>query len=81
MHSRDSAYLIEKGYIHIIKDTIGLDDQDEEDALDKIKKDKEANNKQPKKDSSNTKLKDKPQAILPEEKKKGEVKDSLKQHQ
>ncbi len=77
MHSKDSAYLIEKGYIHIIKDTIGLDEGDEEEALDKIKKDKEAAGKN-KKDSSNTKQKENLPAILPEEKKKPEPKDSLK---
>ena len=79
-HSKDSAYLIAKGYIRIIKDTIGLDETDEEDALDKIKKDTEnLIENQPRKDSSNNKIKFTPQAILPDEKRKPAVKDSVKQ--
>ena len=39
MHSRDSAYLISKGYIKIIKDNLGIDENDE-DIIDKSKKDK-----------------------------------------
>ena len=79
-HSKDSAYLIAKGYIRIIKDTIGLDETDEEDALDKIKKDTEnLIENQPRKDSNNNKIKFNPQAILPDEKRKPAVKDSVKQ--
>ncbi len=77
-HSKDSAYLITKGYIRIIKDTIGMDESDEEDALDNLKKDKEELKKgQPKKDSNNNILKSKTEAILPDEKKKPELKDSI----
>ena len=78
LHAKDSAYLIEKGYIHIIKDTIGLDEGDEEEALDKVKKDKEGAKNQPKKDSNNSKQKENFPAILPDEKKKSEPKDSLR---
>ena len=75
LHSRDSAYLISKGYIHIIKDTLGLDESDEEDALDKIKKDKETAKPGPeKKDSLDNKLKQ--HAILPDEKKKNGIRDT-----
>lgn len=79
-HSRDSAYLIAKGFITIVKDTIGLDDdEDGNDALDKIKKAGETMTKtQPKKDSTDNKLKIKPQAILPDERKKSEPKDTVK---
>ncbi len=38
LHSKDSAYLIAKGYIKIVKDTMGIDQMDEEESLDKIKK-------------------------------------------
>jgi penicillin-binding protein 2 len=77
-HSGDSAYLIAKGFIRIIKDTMELDDDDETDVLDKLKKDKETVKKDtPSKDSNNTKLNIKPAAILPEEKKKNSVTDSL----
>ncbi|MEY2918487.1 MAG: hypothetical protein RIS73_2201 [Bacteroidota bacterium] len=78
-HSKDSAYLIAKGYIKIIKDTLGMDESDEDDALDKLKKDKEELKKeQPKKDSNDNKIKIKTEAILPDEKKKTEIKDSAK---
>jgi penicillin-binding protein 2 len=78
-HSKDSAYLIAKGYITIIKDTLDMDASDEEEALDKLKKDKEELKKEkPKKDSNDNKIRIKTEAILPEEKKKPEIKDSAK---
>jgi penicillin-binding protein 2 len=80
-HAKDSAYLIAKGYIQIIKDTMGLDEEDEQEALDKIKKDKEtvkssAEGKE--NDSSTKKNTPKPEAILPKDKIKPEQKDSVK---
>ena len=76
-HSKDSAYLIAKGYLRIIKDTIGLDETDEEDALDKIQKDKDLIKKgKTGNDSTGNKIKPNAQAILPDEKKKPAVKDS-----
>jgi penicillin-binding protein 2 len=78
-HSKDSAYLIEKGYIQIIKDTLDMDKSDEDEALDKLKKDKEELKKEkPKKDSNDNKTRIKTEAILPDEKKKPEIKDSIK---
>ncbi len=69
MHAKDSAYLISKGYIHLIKDTLGLDEGEEEDALDKIKKDKETAKSNPqKKDSTDNKVRQ--QGILPDERKR-----------
>jgi penicillin-binding protein 2 len=64
-HSKDSAYLISKGYIRLIKDTIGLDD-DQPDK-DDIKRDKSEGNskKQKSKDSLS-----KTEAINSEKKKK-----------
>jgi penicillin-binding protein 2 len=77
-HAGDSAYLIAKGFIKIIKDTMELDEDDEEDALDKLKKEKDVAKKEtPKKDSGDNKINTKPAAILPDEKKKN-VADSLK---
>jgi hypothetical protein len=77
MHAKDSAYLIAKGYIRIIKDTLGLDESDDEDALENLKKEKEAiRREQQKKDSNNNMPKERPQGILIEEKKKTERKDS-----
>jgi penicillin-binding protein 2 len=76
-HAKDSAYLIAKGYIKSLKDTMGMDQSDEDDALDQIKKSKEEGKPAPaKKDSSNYPVKENPAAILPDEKKK-QQKDSL----
>ena len=78
-HAKDSAYLVEKGFVKSIKDTLGLDEEDEKDALDKMKTDKDSvNNSKPAKDSSNKKPAIRPDALLPDEKKKPEVKDSVK---
>jgi penicillin-binding protein 2 len=79
-HAKDSAYLIAKGYIKVIFDTLELDEDDKTEALDKIKKDKETASKElPAKDSSNKKAPVKTEAILPNEKKKPEPgRDSVK---
>lgn len=71
-HSKDSAYLISKGYIKIIKDTIGLDDDEvKKDEYEKLKKDKD--NKQGDKNLIiNT------EAVLPSEKKKPAAPDTTK---
>lgn len=72
-HSKDSAYLIAKGYIKMIRDTMGMDATDEEDALDQIKKDKEDVKKAPlKQDGNKTTIKNNPVGILPDEKKKAQ---------
>ncbi len=77
-HAKDSAYLIAKGYIKLLKDTMGMDVSDEEDALDQIKKVKEDQKAAPvKNDSNSNPVKIKSSAILPEDKKKPQ-KDSLK---
>ena len=66
IHAKDSAYLLAKGYIRIIRDTIGLDDDDvENEDLDKLKKEKPVK-KIPEKDTAALK----PAAILPPEKRK-----------
>ncbi len=78
LHKKDSAYLLAKGYIRILKDTMDVDATDEQEILDQLKKDKEDLKKnQQKKDSNDSKIKDKPQAILPDEKKRTELKDSV----
>jgi penicillin-binding protein 2 len=48
-HSKDSAYLLSKGYIKIIKDTLGLEDSEDDAELLKGLKEKEAPTK-PKKE-------------------------------
>lgn len=77
-HAKDSAYLIAKGYIKIIKDTLEIDEEDENDALDKMKKDKDIKSTAPAKDSSKQKAIVKPDAILPDEKK---LKDTVSKEQ
>ena len=70
-HLKDSAYLIAKGYIKSIKDTMGMDATDEEDALDQIKNDKgEMKKGTPKRDGNTDVIKNKPVGILPDEKRK-----------
>ncbi len=73
-HSKDSAYLLAKGYIKIIKDTVGLEDDavDNED-LEKAKKEKPAKEKPPK--DSVVKL----EAVLPKESNNISNKDSADQ--
>ncbi len=78
LHSKDSAYLILKGYIKIAKDTMGIDDGEEEDAVDKMKEDEKLKKGKPGKDSGDKKIFIKAEAILPDEKKKPEIKDSIK---
>ncbi|MEO6546675.1 MAG: penicillin-binding transpeptidase domain-containing protein [Ferruginibacter sp.] len=78
-HVRDSAYLAAKGYIKTIRDTMGLDDEDEQEALDKLKKDKEAAKKDsPKKDTSRPVANNNIEGVLPENRRKAEAKDTVK---
>ncbi len=73
MHARDSAYLIAKGYIKIVRDTIGLETEDDTEALDKLKKDKD---KKPLPVSDS--LTNKADALLPKENRKASpVRDSI----
>jgi penicillin-binding protein 2 len=73
-HSKDSAYLSAKGYIKIIKDTVGIDDGDNEDEINRLTTDtiKKENKK---KDSTNRKLET--PAIIPDNKKKPATADSI----
>jgi penicillin-binding protein 2 len=78
MHAKDSSYLLAKGFIKIMKDTAGLDEGDEEDVLNDLKANKgDVKKAPPLKDSSNKKNTIKPEAILPDEKKKPETKDTI----
>jgi penicillin-binding protein 2 len=77
MHSKDSAYLIAKGYLRIIKDTLGIDDDETDtEGFDKMKKDALKNNPSPK-DSGGRQIIIKTDALLPDEKRKPEKKDSI----
>ena len=76
LHKSDSAYLIAKGYIKLMKDTMEVDASDEQEILDQIKKEKDDQKKSQEKKESDSKQPVKPEAILPNEKKKPEPKDS-----
>jgi penicillin-binding protein 2 len=72
-HSKDSAYLLAKGYIKIIKDTVGLDDEAvDKDEIEAYKK-QPANPAVPVKDTLQ-----RPEAILPKENEITTPKDSLR---
>ncbi|RYF90519.1 MAG: penicillin-binding protein 2 [Chitinophagaceae bacterium] len=74
MHRRDSAYLMAKGYIKMVKDTTGLENDDVETAdLDKIKKEKPA-----KKKSAGDTANLRSPAILPTDKKRSTAADSTR---
>jgi len=63
----------------LIRDTMELDATDEQEILDQLKKEKDELKKDPKKKESNDdKLKFNTEAILPNEKKKPELRDSLR---
>lgn len=73
-HANDTTYLLSKGYIKIIKDTLGIDEEDDDqELLKKLNKEKENAKKKEQPD----KIENKPnlEGILPDEKKKP-VKDS-----
>ncbi len=84
LHSKDSAYLIQKGYIKIITDTLDLDNTDdveaekEEQRLKEKMKAEEEKKKQKDKDKEAELPRPKAEAVLPEEKKKPEPEDSVK---
>ncbi|CAN5318342.1 penicillin-binding protein 2 [soil metagenome] len=76
MHAKDSAYLIAKGYIKIMKDTLQLDEEDDTEAIEKLRKSKQ-------RESDSGKNRPKPvsdlrtDAILPTEKRKPKATDTL----
>ena len=72
-HANDPAYLMAKGYIKLMKDTLGIeDDEVGNDDLDKIRKEK-PNNRKSSKDSIAA-----GEAILPKEKKINALRDSTR---
>jgi penicillin-binding protein 2 len=78
-HVRDSAYLVARGYIKKIKDTMGLDEEDEQEALDRLKKDKESAKKEiPKPDSNKLPLRPAIEGVVPEDRRKPELRDTVK---
>lgn len=69
LHARDSAYLIAKGYIRVVMDTLDMEEEDQLDALDKIKGDKEAMKEAEKKKRDSSNKKNRTEAILPDSRK------------
>ena len=76
IHLKDTDYLVTKGLINIIRDTIGISFDDEDYPI--IKKDKESvkaiTPKSKKSNNDSSTIKNKSQAILPDEKKKQQKK-------
>lgn len=72
LHARDTSYLLEKGYIKVAKDTMGVEDQDEMEGLEKLKRSKQqehpATESVPSK--KDTATKSVASALLPERQKK-----------
>lgn len=78
-HAKDTAYLIQKGYIRIVKDTLDLEDEPEVLKSEEPEKNKLQIREDKQKKNDSLLPVQKPEAILPEEKKKPEPKDSIKQ--
>jgi penicillin-binding protein 2 len=73
-HSKDSAYLLAKGYIKLIIDSAGIDeDQVDKEELERVKKETEPNKKSPNRKDSLVKV----NAMLPSDR-KNQQKDSAR---
>jgi hypothetical protein len=80
-HAKDSAYLLAKGYIKIIKDTLNLDDEDDAEAIDKLKQAKQKDTlkkPQPSNNDTNQTVPSTTKATLPDRKKAADIKNSAK---
>ncbi|HTB52648.1 MAG TPA: penicillin-binding protein 2 [Ferruginibacter sp.] len=73
IHLKDADNISSGGYLNSIRDTIGLDNDDEDYTIIKTKESVKAATPAKKSNNSNT-TKNKPQAIIPEEKKKQPIK-------
>ncbi len=78
MHAKDTSYLLAKGFIKIIKDTMGLDEEDEREEINKLKKIKQKEDQKKNNQPVNNTIKAGDEAILPDNKKKTAQKDSTK---
>ena len=77
MHKKDSAYLVAKGYIRLVKDTLGLDENDSNEELEKLDTNKQLSKGLPLPPEKDTNNVNKPDAILPQEPKKPAVIDTM----
>jgi penicillin-binding protein 2 len=73
VHAKDSAYLIAKGYIKIIKDTLGLDETGVGEAVDEVNKNKRSDKEEKRKPEE---PKSRVQFIYPDKRKENETSDS-----
>ncbi|MDQ6890245.1 MAG: penicillin-binding transpeptidase domain-containing protein, partial [Bacteroidota bacterium] len=83
MHSRDTSYMLEKGYIKSLKDSMGIENDDETEALEKLKNSKQkekilTDTIPPKKNENDLNPKPGIEGVLPENQKKGKSVDSIK---
>ncbi len=80
IHAGDPSYLLDKGYIKFVKDTMGIDEEDDTEGLEKLKKarqkEKFTDTIPPVKNMND--LKQNIEAVLPEEQKKINNTDSIK---
>jgi penicillin-binding protein 2 len=81
IHAKDTSYLIEKGYIKIVKDTMGIEEEDDTESLDKLKKSKQKQNPAtdiipPKKNDAD--VKQHPEGTLPDRQRKPNNTDTIK---
>ena len=70
LHSKDTSYLLTKGYLKIIKDTMDMDEADNQEALDKLKKAKQKEDQKKKDTQDKNQNKPNSEGLLPDEKKK-----------
>lgn len=81
IHAKDTSYLSEKGYIKVAKDTMEIDDEDDTETLDKLKKSKQKeilpNDTLPAK-KNDTYIKQHIEATLPDKQRKPNNTDSIK---
>ncbi len=76
MHRRDTAYLLAKGYIKILRDSVGIENEDPTEIIDNLKEEKKPVKPappEPAKDSAASQQ----QAILPESRKRVALHDSI----
>jgi penicillin-binding protein 2 len=81
-HAKDTSYMQVKGYIKIAKDTMGIDEEDDTETLDKLKKTKTDDHlltdTMPLGKNENRVLNQRPEAALPEKQRKPETSNPIK---
>ncbi|MDB5203258.1 MAG: penicillin-binding protein 2 [Ferruginibacter sp.] len=78
-HARDTGYLVQKGYINISRDTLGIEEDVEVKAADVEKLKQQLKQEEEKRRKDSLAKRQKIEAILPDNKKKTELKDSVPQ--